>query len=147
MNNSNVIKVMNENGKVFEYGQIPDLWTIAEGLRTLKGGQWINPDLAADKVLEVWHMAHHLKAAIENQEGIAKVIEPAEFNRDAALPNGALIHAIDYRRNIVLAHSGTDWVTWAFNEGDLSSTHTGHYFGDDESEAREDFCERVKRGY
>ena len=50
MNNDSKIKVINENGKPFEFGSIPDLW----------------------------HIAHALKAAIEKQNGIARIVEPAQ---------------------------------------------------------------------
>ncbi len=71
MNNDNTITVVNENGKQFTYGRIPDLWHIAEGL----------DDKQRDAVLQVWHMAHHLKAAIERQEG-AHIVKPAQPERE-----------------------------------------------------------------
>jgi len=66
------------------------------------------------------------------------------------LPNGALIIAIDFDAGVVLAQSENDYVTWSFYNQDLSSTASGHYFGNsdaDQAEARADYVERCKRGY
>ena len=68
MNNSNIIKIRNENDRVLSYGEIPDLWHIAGYLES-KG-----MTDSADAVREVWHMAHGFKAAIENQDGVAEII-------------------------------------------------------------------------
>ena len=66
------------------------------------------------------------------------------------LPNGNTIVAIDFEAGIVLSSidkiRGTEYVTHAFYGGDLHSTSIGHYMSD-LGEAREDFNERVKRGY
>lgn len=82
MNNSSKIKLTNENGVEKVYGQIPDLWHIAEGLRTQLGGK------AADEVLEVWHMAHDLKAVAEKQQGNGK--GPAHITEVRGVSRGRL---------------------------------------------------------
>ena len=63
MNNDNIIRLMNENGAIREFGSIPDLWHIAQSL----------PDTEKAAVLEVWQLAHGLKAVIEKQ-GEAKLL-------------------------------------------------------------------------
>ena len=80
MNNSNLIKLLNENGVEREYGQIPDLWHVAELLRE----QGLNQQ--ADDVIEVWHMAHDFKSVTEGQ-GSAKILEATRVGKQKdALP-------------------------------------------------------------
>jgi len=72
--------------------------------------------------------------------------------KDKILPNGATIIALDWAANIVLADTGDNYVTWSIgyaegNERSLRATSNGHYFKRDLTEAREDYAERVKRGY
>jgi hypothetical protein len=68
MNNDKTIKLVNENGVTKEYSRIPDMWHIAQGIRSTIGGK------AAEEILEVWHMAHDLKACAERQ-GEARITE------------------------------------------------------------------------
>lgn len=83
MNNSNVIKVVNENGVEKEYGQIPDLWHIAGMIRD--GEMYQDQDqrsATADAILQVWNMAHDLKSAAERQKhsATARVSEVRGMN-------------------------------------------------------------------
>jgi len=68
MNNDNPIRLINENGAPKEYGRIPDLWHVAQYLASKDRKE------ASDAVLEVWHMAHDLKAVIEKQDQ-ARIVE------------------------------------------------------------------------
>jgi hypothetical protein len=148
MNNSNIIRVVNENGKEFEYGQIPDGYQVADYIAD-NCDATLGDQKASEIVRHLWHMAHHLKAAIEQQEQ-ARIVSPQQPvpAHPGTLPNGARIIAIDFDECIILAESDHDFVTWAFNtEQGLGSTVSGHYFGDDIEAARDDFEARVKRGY
>ncbi len=60
MNNSNIIKLINENGVEAEYGEIPDLWHAAHKSGISRHDR--------EQILQVWHMAHDLKAVIEGQD-------------------------------------------------------------------------------
>ena len=82
MNNENPIKLINENGAAKEYGRIPDLWHIAMRLQ----GEGL--EQACEAVLEVWHMAHDLKACAEGQ-GEARIVEcqPYRFPIHTSRPN------------------------------------------------------------
>lgn len=62
MNNSNEIKLINENGKEVSYGQIPDLWHHADFIGKHFGEQ------ARENVIQVWMMAQDLKSVIEEQD-------------------------------------------------------------------------------
>lgn len=72
MNNSNEIKLINENGAEKSYGQIPDLWHVADHIGSHFG------DEAREQVLQVWMMAHDLKSCAENQ-GQAHIVHAADF--------------------------------------------------------------------
>jgi hypothetical protein len=76
------------------------------------------------------------------------------------LKNGADILAIDYEAGVVLAKRGgtgsnnaPEYITWGFsNESGCSDSSSiecywGHYFNDDYHEARQDYIERVSRGF
>ena len=73
MNNSNIIRLVNENGQLKTYGEIPDLWHIACHVHSTHGAK------ISDAILQVMYMAHDLKACIEGQ-GQAKILQfgPAE---------------------------------------------------------------------
>jgi hypothetical protein len=75
MNNDNAITLLNENGVKKEYGRIPDLWHVAQYLKGNIDADDLGLSSIADQILEVWHMAHDLKAVIEGQ-GDARVLEP-----------------------------------------------------------------------
>ena len=62
MNNSNDIKLVNENGKDKTYGQIPDIYGFAGIIGDTHG------ESAREMVLQVWMMAHDLKSVIEQQD-------------------------------------------------------------------------------
>jgi hypothetical protein len=72
MNNYSPIKLINQNGGAREYGTIPDLWHIAQHLKSDPGERG---QAMAEAVLQVWHMAHDLKACIEGQ-GQAHIVSP-----------------------------------------------------------------------
>ena len=65
MNNDNPIKLISENGMAAEYGRVPDLWHIA---------MRIEDQQDREAVLQVWHMAHDLKACVEGQ-GEARIVQ------------------------------------------------------------------------
>lgn len=77
MNNSNEIKLINENGAEKTYGEIPDLWHIATAVaegRDLGEFDQEQRDLWEKMILQVWHMAHDLKSVTEEQ-GEAGLVE------------------------------------------------------------------------
>jgi hypothetical protein len=82
MNNSSKIKLTNENGAEKTYGQIPDLWHHAEFIGKHFG------DEQRDAILEVWGMAHDLKACAEQQQGNGKV--PAHITEVRGVSHGRL---------------------------------------------------------
>lgn len=97
MNNRNVIKLINENGVAKEYGEIPDLWHIAQAINEGRDHGAISKEACeelAEQILHVWHMAHDLKSVIEKQEQ-AKLVDPAP----AELPKdlGYVIELADHR--------------------------------------------------
>ena len=70
------------------------------------------------------------------------------------LPNGCKIIAIDHLAGVVLAGNtyshhdgGIEYVTWEFYRGDLRSTSSGHYYGNDYKGAARDFSVRTERNY
>lgn len=68
MNNATKITLQNGNGATKTFGQIPDLWHLIEKLEFDD-----NDPLLAEKVKEVWDMAHFAKDVFEGQ-GKAKLI-------------------------------------------------------------------------
>lgn len=81
MNNCNIIRLLNENGIAVEYGQIPDLWHIAQYVIE-KGEKKGNSALVnqGKDIISVWHMAHDLKACAEEQ-GQARIIVVTKAER------------------------------------------------------------------
>jgi hypothetical protein len=63
MNNTHEIKLMNENGVEKTYGQIPDLYHLADFAGKHFG------ENAREQILQVWMMAHDLKSVAEEQRG------------------------------------------------------------------------------
>lgn len=82
MNNSSKIKLINENGASKEYGAIPDLWDLAQAV----GGRFGYEHQEA--ILQVWHMAHDLKAVVEKQRGASNL--PAQITEVRGVPAGQL---------------------------------------------------------
>ena len=85
MNNCNIIRLLNENGIAVEYGQIPDLWHIAQYVIE-KGEKKGNPALVnqGKDIISVWHMAHDLKACAEGQ-GLARIVKATEAEPDETM--------------------------------------------------------------
>lgn len=73
MNNDQDIRLINENGAEKVYGEIPDLWHVAEAIREGRDfAMTTNKDqrtAMADAVHQVWMMAHDLKSVAEEQRG------------------------------------------------------------------------------
>ncbi len=64
----NTIKLVNANSVTREYGAIPPLWQLAHRL-SADGDEKLS-----EQVLQVWHMAHDLRAVVEEQ-GQARIID------------------------------------------------------------------------
>lgn len=78
--NQSTVVLKNLGGEEILVTDIPDLWHIA---RAVRGGNVMqNRHNAADMILEVWHIAHHLKDAIteEREARIVHVVDPNDLH-------------------------------------------------------------------